>query len=77
MELGFEIDKNVSLGKGRKLCIFKNSFLLIYWPKNLENWRVDEQGVFYATPFESGDFDLWEGSYGPLKRGQSGIVGMF
>jgi len=36
-ELRFEIDKNVSLSKGRRLCIFKNSFLLIYWPKNPKN----------------------------------------
>jgi len=40
-DLGLEIDKNMSLGKGRKLCIFKNLVLLIYYSKNRVKWSVD------------------------------------
>jgi len=50
VEPELKIDKKMLLGKCRKLYIFKNLFLLFYWPKIREHLRVD--GVLYTTPFE-------------------------
>jgi len=75
-------DKNALLSNGKKLCIFNNLFLLIYWPKIRENLRVGGRRCALRYAFGITGFlvvwrELWFVYQRQSKMGQSGTVCIF